>query len=167
MCKVTWRAGSHLLTASALVALIFGCGGRKGPTLYPVKGTVYINGEPAKDVNIMFTPVAPPADGETPLSPSAVTEDDGSFRLMSFDPDDGAPAGDYQVTIIYPMSRFNKNMNGIDRLKGKFSNPKTSQLTAKVEPKRNDLPAFNLKAELLPQQSAAAGKANWKKNRDR
>src|SRR5437868_3533656 len=98
MFKTSLRAGG-LLAAGALVALTSGCGGNKGPQLYPVKGSVRINGEPARDVNVVFTPVALPADGATPLSPSAVTGEDGSFRLMSFKPGDGAPAGDYQVTV--------------------------------------------------------------------
>jgi hypothetical protein len=51
------------------------------------------------------------------------------------------------------MDRFNKHLSGIDRLKGKFANPNTSGLTAKVEPKRNDLPPFDLKANVLPLQT--------------
>jgi hypothetical protein len=82
-----------------------------------------------------------------------VTGEDGSFRLMSFKPGDGAPAGDYQVTVIFPMNRFSKHLSGIDRLKGKFANPKTSGLTAKVEPKSNELPPFDLKATVLPLQT--------------
>ena len=152
MFKTFLRAGG-LLAAGALVVLASGCAGNKGPRLYPVKGVVRINGEPAKGVNVMFTPVAPPEGGGTPLSPAAVTGEDGSFRLMSFKPGDGAPAGDYQVTVIYPMNRFNKYLSGVDRLRGKFANPKTSGLTAKVEPKSNDLPPFDLKAEVLPPQT--------------
>ena len=154
MFKTSLRAGGLLLAAGALVTLASGCGGHKGPRLYPVKGVVRINGEPAKGVNVMFTPVAPPEGGATPLSPAAVTGEDGSFRLMSFKPGDGAPAGEYRVTVIYPMHRYNKHLSGIDRLKGKFANPKTSGLTAKVEPKRNDLPPFDLKANVLPPQTS-------------
>jgi hypothetical protein len=147
------HAGGRLLAAGALVALVSSCGGTRGPKLYPVKGSVRINGEPAKDVNVVFTPVAPSGGGATPLSPAAVTGEDGSFRLMSFKPGDGAPAGDYQVTVIYPMNRFSKYLAGTDRLKRKFANPKTSGLTAKVEPKSNDLPPFDLKADVLPLQT--------------
>jgi hypothetical protein len=165
MFKTVLRAGL-LLAAGALVALMSGCGGNRGPVLYSVRGSVRINGEPAKDVNVMFTPVAPPEGGATPLSPAAVTGEDGSFRLMSFKPGDGAPAGDYRVTINYPMSRFNKHLNGIDRLKGKFADPKTSGLTAKVEPKSNDLPPFDLKADLLPLQREGDPVKLRKKARD-
>jgi hypothetical protein len=154
MFKTLLRAGGCLLAAGALVALASGCGGNKGPRLYPVKGVVRINGEPAQGVNVMFTPVAPPEGGATPLSPAAVTGEDGSFRLMSFKPGDGAPAGDYRVTVIFPMNRFNKHLSGIDRLKGRFANPKTSRLTAKVELKSNDLPPFDLKANVLPLQTS-------------
>jgi hypothetical protein len=165
MFKTALRAGG-LLAVGALVALASGCAGNKGPRLYPVKGSVRINGEPAKDVNIVFTPVAPPADGATPLSPSAVTGEDGSFRLMSFKPGDGAPAGDYQVTVIYPMHRYNKHLSGIDRLRGKFANPKTSGLTAKVEATSNDLPPFDLKADVMPLRSAGDPVKMRKKSRE-
>ena len=165
MFKRFVRAGGLLLAAGALVALASGCG-KRGPVLYPVKGVVRINGEPAKDVNIMFTPVTPPEAGATPLSPAAVTGEDGSFRLMSFKPGDGAPAGDYQVTVIYPMNRFNKHLNGIDRLKGKFANPKTSRLTTRVEPKSNDLPPFDLKADVMPLQSVGDPVKLRKKTRE-
>jgi hypothetical protein len=150
MLKAVWRAGGRFLAAGALAALVFGCSGNKGPRLYPVKGLVRINGQPAKDVNVTFTPVTPPEGGDVPLSPAAVTKEDGSFQLMSFQPGDGAPAGDYLVTVIYPMSRFNKHLSGIDRLRDKYANPKTSGLTAKVEPTSNDLPPFDLKADVLP-----------------
>lgn len=157
-------AGGRFLVAGTLLVSLSACG-NKGPVLYPVRGTVLINGQPAKDVNIMFSPVTPTEVGGVPLSPSGVTEEDGSFRLMSFKPGDGAPAGDYQVTVSYPMNRFNKHLSGIDRLKGKFSNPKTSGLTAKVEARSNDIPAFDLKADVMPLTSADPAKLK-KKNRD-
>ena len=165
MFKTCLRAGGLLLAAGALVAAVSGCG-KRGPVLYPVKGVVLINGQPARDVNMMFTPVAPPEAGATPLSPAAVTGEDGSFRLMSFKPGDGAPAGDYRVTVIYPMNRFNKHLSGIDRLKGKFANPKTSRLTAKVEPKSNELPPFDLKADVMPLRSVADPVKMRKKSRE-
>jgi hypothetical protein len=158
------RAGV-LLVVAALIALFPGCGG--GPRLYPVRGVVLINGKPAKDVNVVFMPVAAPEDGATPLSPAAVTGEDGSFRLMSFIPGDGAPAGDYQVTIIYPMNRFNKHLSGIDRLQGKFADPKKSGLTAKVEPKDNDLSPFDLKGDVLPLETKINPGKLWKKKRER
>ncbi len=152
MIKTFLSAGGRVLVAGALVALVSSCSS-KGPRLYSVTGMVRINGEPARDVNIMFTPVTPLEGVTEPLSPSAVTGDDGTYHLMSFKPGDGAPAGDYQVTVSYPMSRFNKHLNGVDRLKGKFANPKTSGLTAKVEPKSNELAPFDLKADVLPEQT--------------
>ena len=160
------RASVFLLATCVLVALVSGCGKDKRPRLYPVKGMVRLNGEPGKDVNIMFTPVTPPEGDATPLSPAAVTDEEGRFQLMSFKPGDGAPAGDYQVTVIYPMHRYNKHLSGIDRLKGKFANPKTSGLTAKVEATSNDLPPFDLKADVMPLRSAGDPVKMRKKSRE-
>jgi hypothetical protein len=159
------RASVLLPVAGVLAALVSGCGD-KGPRLYPVKGMVRLNGEPAKDVNIMFTPVTLPEGDATPLSPAAVTDEEGRFQLMSFKPGDGAPAGDYKVTIIYPMNRYNKHLSGIDRLKGKFADPKTSGLTAKVEPTSNDLPPFDLKADVLPLQTSVPPGKTGNQDRD-
>jgi hypothetical protein len=168
MFNTVISARSRLLASGFLVFVMLGCNKGHGVTLYPVKGTVYLNGEPAKDVNVMFMSVKPLEVEGRILSPSAVTEEDGSFKLMSFEQDDGAPAGEYQVSIIFPMNRYNKNQSGIDRLKGKFSDPKTSGLTATIEPKANELKPFNLKAEVMPVQKApAAGMKMYKKNRDR
>jgi hypothetical protein len=127
---------------------------------------VRINGEPGKDVNILFTPVTLPEGGATPLSPAAVTDGEGRFQLMSFKPDDGAPAGDYLVTIIYPMQRYNKHLSGIDRLKGKFADPKTSGLTATVQPTSNDLAPFELKADVMPLQTSVSLGKKGKPDRD-
>jgi hypothetical protein len=160
------RACVLLLVAGVLLALVSGCGMDKGPRLYPVKGMVRLNGEPGKDVNIMFTPVTLPEGGATPLSPAAVTDEGGRFQLMSFKPGDGAPAGDYKVTIIYPMNRYNKHLLGIDRLKGKFADPKTSGLTAEVKPTSNDLPPFDLKADVLPLQTSIPPGKIGKQDRD-
>ncbi len=168
MYKSRYHAGSRVLAVGLLVLMLAGCSKRHGVTLYPVRGKVLLNGEPAKDVNIMFSPVTPIEVEGHALAPAAVTEEDGSFRLMSFDPDDGAPAGDYTVTVIFPMSRYSKSLSGVDRLKGKFSDPKKSGLTAKVEAKANEVPVFNLKAEVLPMQdNTATGAKLYKKNRER
>lgn len=165
MSRTSLYAGGRLLAAGALVSLALGCSGKKGPVLYQVKGSVRINGEPAEGVDISFTPVAPIEGLDRPLAPLGITGKDGTFRLMSFKPGDGAPAGEYQVSITYPMSHFNKWLSGVDRLKGKFADPKTAGLTAKVEPKSNELPPFELKADVLPAQSVAEMKSKLKETR--
>jgi hypothetical protein len=167
MFKAAFSASSRILAAGMLVFVLSGCNKGHGIKLYPVKGVVFLNGQPAKDVNVMFTPVTPIQLEGRNIGSSAVTEEDGSYRLMTFEENDGAPAGEYQVAISFPMNRYNKNQSGIDRLKGKYSNPKTSGLTAKVEEKNNEIPPFQLKAEVMPVEKPTKGGPLYKKNRDR
>ncbi len=61
----------------------------------PVEGTVYLNGVPAVGTEVRFQWL-----GEGRRYPSvAKVQGDGSFVLTTFQEGDGAPAGDYAVTL--------------------------------------------------------------------
>ena len=65
-----------------------------GPRTYPVKGTVMYNGKPVPKGTVLFTPVSggPTATGEL--------NEDGTYRLTTYKPGDGAPLGEYRVAIM-------------------------------------------------------------------
>jgi hypothetical protein len=78
---------------------------------------------------------------------------DGSFTLQTHEPQlfptpaDGAPAGEYLVTVTWvpPDYAAKSNMPTItDKLQGRYSDPQTSGLQATVKPEPNELPAFRL-----------------------
>jgi hypothetical protein len=91
---VPWR---RLVAALLLsVALLTpGCsrGTRK---VYPVRGQVLVGGWPAARASIAFHPVGTAADD---LRPTAQTDDQGYFTLTSYAAGDGAPEGEYAVTV--------------------------------------------------------------------
>lgn len=74
-----------------LVAIgVAGCG-NSGPSFYPVKGKVTLNGEPLKSANVMFQPDnGPPATG--------TTNDSGEYTLTTGGKP-GAIAGNHKVSI--------------------------------------------------------------------
>ncbi len=80
------------------VALVFvlslaGCGGESGPALYPVEGTVEIEGGgTVTQGEVVFTSPSHTATGNI--------GSDGKFKLGTNKPGDGAPTGDYQVTVM-------------------------------------------------------------------
>jgi hypothetical protein len=80
-----------LLCAAAAAVALSGCGDGR-PARVPVAGKVLIDGKPVVIGAVRFTPAdGRPATGE--LGP------DGSFRLTTFEPGDGAVVGMHTVTI--------------------------------------------------------------------
>jgi hypothetical protein len=152
--RQTFLAIRSSFAVIGLVAL--GCGdGRNIPKVYEVKGSVLINGQPASDVLVVLNRTS----GEklaTPATSQGLTDAKGDFYISTYNTDDGAPEGDYVVTIEWrersgPMGT---ELGGPDRLGGAY---------AKVE-KTKEVPGFAVKVtnqplELPPfklTQSAAA-----------
>ncbi len=87
------------LTVLVLLPLvgIVGCGsdstaGR--PTTYPVSGTVKLSDQPVAGATVTFQLTS--GSG----SAAGITDASGKYTLSSFGGGDGAPAGDYSVTIV-------------------------------------------------------------------
>lgn len=64
------------------------------PRTFPVKGTVMYNGKPVPKGTVLFTPVSggPTATGEL--------NEEGTYRLTTYKPGDGAVLGEYRVAIM-------------------------------------------------------------------
>jgi hypothetical protein len=143
MTAPTSRRLPAALLAAALAAP--GCG---GPRLSPVRGQVFYKGEPAAGALLAFHPKGPAA---APNRPTATVGPDGSFTVSTFAADDGAPDGEYGVTVVWlrPPAGAAKAIDperaagATDRLNGRYANPNSPKLTATV---RGDttLPRFDL-----------------------
>lgn len=79
---------------ASLIALS-GCGGADSnrPQTYPVSGTVTQGGQPVADANVTFHL----RDGSR--SALGVTDAGGNFKLTTFVANDGAVAGEHEVTV--------------------------------------------------------------------
>jgi hypothetical protein len=126
-----------LLAATALTGA--SCGkakdGRK-PT-FPVSGQVQYEGKPAPGATVVFHPLG--ADAQAPRS-YARAGPDGTFRLSTWDPDDGAPAGRYAVTVLWTEGE-----EGTNRLPPHYAAPETSGLEVEVKEGTNELEPFRLR----------------------
>ena len=79
------------------------------------------------------------------LVPFAVADPDGSFRLTTYLVADGAPAGEYVVTVTWPADPAGgDDAPGADRLKNAHADTTTSKLRASVRPGDNRLDPFHL-----------------------
>lgn len=129
-------AGSALL----LVLALAGC---SKPTAWdkiqPVAGSVTYKGLPIDGANLVFYP----KDKSFPdsIRPTATTGAGGGFQVGTKGSNDGAPPGEYDVTITWnPLAGDSRGPN---RLPDKYSKP--GQLTARVEADGETvLPPFEL-----------------------
>jgi hypothetical protein len=78
--------------------------------------------------------------------PSATVGADGSFQLTTVSAGDGAPPGEYQVSVIWSDTYREEGdlVSGPDRLGGRYADPAASGLKATVGPGKNQLPRFDL-----------------------
>jgi hypothetical protein len=139
-CIAAWVLPALVLF---LVLLPVACGKRSPVPVYPVQGEVFVRGQPAAGAEVLFHPLSKEKDARPA---SATVEADGSFRLTTFSAHDGAPVGEYAVTITWRESTREEGETryGPDRLRYRFSNPATSGLKVTVQADDNTVPRFNL-----------------------
>lgn len=114
--------------------------------VYPVRGKVLYQGQPAAGAFVSFHPAVP--DAKLPVGPRAMVNSDGIFVLSTYTKEDGAPAGNYAVTVEWrkPVQRPDGETEpGPNLLPSRYQNPKTSGLRATVSAQsENELPPFQL-----------------------
>ncbi|HVK10874.1 MAG TPA: hypothetical protein VM597_19045 [Gemmataceae bacterium] len=122
-----------------LVLAAAGCGGPVAPAVHPVSGRLAVGEFPAADARIAFRPLA---EGQ-PVAVAVTGLEDGSFRLTTRSPNDGAAAGEYVVTILWPNSAVPidecADPAAQDRLFGYYADRGDSPMRATVRPGPNDL----------------------------
>lgn len=141
----SYRLLAGVLFASMAI-LVTSCGGGR-KSCYPVSGTILVDGKPAADCMIQFYS-ADEADHDGPnrVLPLAMADENGKFKISTFESNDGAPAGEYEVTFTWRVrSGLLKNQfDGPDRLKGKYATKELSKIKVMIEKKAQELPTFEL-----------------------
>jgi hypothetical protein len=145
----TSKSTSALSAASAiLVAVMFvGCG-RTEPArvaTVPARGTISFQGQPIAGAFVALHPKTP-RDFEAPTA-TAVVQPDGRFAVTTYDAGDGAPEGDYVVTVQWRKATKSGGefVPGPNLLPAKFSQPETSDLKVHIAAGVAELPPITLK----------------------
>jgi hypothetical protein len=126
-----------------LIVITAALSGQSGPqgvdrlATYPVKGSVVIGKEPPQGAFVVFHPVSGSATG--PFPAGYVTKF-GGYSLTTYELGDGAPAGDYRVTIEWRQPPGHK----AKPLSDKLGSPKTTTLHARVTTGGNVVSQFKL-----------------------
>lgn len=113
---------------------------RKLERTFPTRVTVYFDGSPAVGATVAFNRAPQTASGSYQVIADGFTTGDGTADLSSFTAFDGAPAGEYVVTVTMTGKyRELGEPNGKNLLPQKYASGKTSPLkvTVKADEKNN------------------------------
>lgn len=127
----------------ALTLAAVGCGrGYDGPprvAVVPVTGKVLFQGRPAANAFVIFHPKSP--QGDVP-SPRSVADAEGRFAVTTYDHADGAPEGEYVVTVELKklVQKDGEAKAGPNVLPPKYQSKGTSTLLVRVAKGAGEIP---------------------------
>jgi hypothetical protein len=159
----SWVANGALARASALVALILGvgCGGEDRLEVSQVRGRVVYKGRGVPRATVIFFPQGATVDEVGTMRPFAYADDEGNFELKTYVDGDGAPPGDYRVSIIASSTtapgQLTKDRSGgaaapapgiqiPATVTRKFANVDSAGIQVQVKEGENNLDPFELSA---------------------
>lgn len=136
---------ASVIVASALVAGPVGCSPQDSgrvPT-FPVTGSISFQGKPMPGAFVALHPKLPQ---ENVPSPRASVAADGSLKLSTYDGGDGAPQGEYVLTVEWykPVKVGGDLVSGPNVVPRKYASPKTSDIVVNVTAQENSLPPIKL-----------------------
>lgn len=161
--KTTGRKIAVVLLAIFTATIASSCGKSTRPEvkgklpLFPVTGKLLTDGQPMPGAELLFYPVHEFPKEAAKQLPRATVDADGSFKVSTYAPDDGAPAGDYRVTVSW-KGPVEGHMNGEqvadlpEKVPFTVQNPRTTKLKVQVKEEQNTLPTWDL-AEVERQAS--------------
>jgi hypothetical protein len=136
-----------LFAALASSVLCAGCGASPGVPCHPVRGQLKQGGKPLAEALVVFHPLE---TSPTPFpKPQATADAEGRFELATFESRDGAPAGNYAITVELRAPRqLGEEIvrDGPNILPARYSQPEKSGLTAQVVEGENELATIVIEA---------------------
>ena len=129
------------------------------PKVTKVSGQVFVENKPAKGALITLVPMQAPEEVAKSWKfgyPRATVGADGKFQVSTYELGDGAPPGEYRLTIIWPVMEMVEGPDGElvegekpvfppqNRINTKYSEPGQTPLNIKVEEKPLEIPKYEL-----------------------
>lgn len=111
-------------------------------SVYPVTGKVLLDGTAPEGANVVLFPL----DKAITVRPKGFVGPDGNFQLTTYLPSDGAPRGDYKLTIEWnkPVEVAGEFVPGPNLLPEKLSKPESSTIQITVKAGKNELAPVQL-----------------------
>lgn len=163
------------LVLPALTVTFIGCGGetegQRLDRLVPnalgttkVTGSVLVDGQPVKDLWVTLHPKNPKIQER----PRGQTDQNGKFALQTYTSGDGAPDGEWALTIAWlTYIKRDSDWGGEDKLKNQYNDPKTTPFKVTVAGTPLELPTFELKLKGVADSAAPAPSKKPVDKRDR
>lgn len=148
-----WPRLSSALVVVSLVLVIAAAGcspANDRKPVFPVSGKATFKGEAMAGARVTFHPIG--GTDRRAVRGLAEVDQDGVFRMTTYVKEDGAPAGEYSVTIYWPGRpakgkaddpELEANDLPPDRLKRVYASATTTKLRAVVREQPNTID-FNL-----------------------
>jgi hypothetical protein len=151
MMRSIYRIGAMV---SLGILILAGCGTsekiKNRQPVFPVSGQFTVDGAPAAGAMISFHPIAAASAGRA-IPSQARADAEGKFQLTTYATADGAPQGEFIVTVYWPAPRspaasheYESSELPPDRLRGRFASPSSSGLRARVLDEPTDFPPVDL-----------------------
>lgn len=142
-----------LMMFGILPAIMLGCGGPDEfrHSVYPAGGVVTKAGTPVANATVIFHPVDPKTiqlptgrKGIEIAKPTTTTDKDGKFDLSTYLAKDGAPAGEYKVTILLSTDKISQKTGGLVTEGDEEKAPHSSTLATSVSAKSKAANKFSV-----------------------
>ncbi len=129
-----------------------GCSKGKDPNrlpVFPASGRISVKGQVPAGAFVVLHPkngTATDSKGDV-VRPRATVKSDGSFVLGSYDSADGAPSGEYSLTVEWRKivkSPDGSPVLGPNVVSPKYSRPESSPLSIRIAEQSNELAPISL-----------------------
>jgi hypothetical protein len=131
------RGGFIYACGFALSLICLGCGGEDWQAAtYPAAGQISINGQPPAGAVVELHSVGEKPDARN-SRPWGIVQDDGTFTLSTYERGDGAPLGDYALTVRWPPDVSQPSL--ADRLGGAYTRAEGSPWRVTISEGSNEL----------------------------
>jgi hypothetical protein len=133
-------------------AAVNGCSKGKDPNqlpVFPASGHLSVKGQVPTGAFVVLHPkngTATDSKGDV-VRPRAVVKPDGSFVFGSYDSNDGAPSGEYSLTVEWRKivkSADGSPVLGPNVIPPKYARPQSSPVSIRIAEKSNELDPITL-----------------------
>jgi hypothetical protein len=141
--------GMQLALMGAMLLVAAGCGSADNrPAVYQTTGKISFKGAAPAGAVVALHPKDQAALEGRSVVPSGLVKPDGSFDLTSFAPSDGAPPGDYVLTVEWHKTSSGSEENRVlspNLLPVQYSKPQTSPVVVTIAEQPNELKTIVIK----------------------